>query len=232
MTNERSSQSIDSLTIDTSLTDAGGIPHTGQLLDLQNFLGISLAGNLQKTEGTSATAALKALGPFELRSPGEAAATDEARIFDNRVEFDPADTVTIRFNLSNITIDNDSGAQMYWGITDAPDTATGTAGNDNMWASVFGDGRVRARLTNDGASNPANDTTEDNAFAAGLNYVQFGWDGTTLTVEASDGTDTVTVTNSTNYPAGENLFLSFKAVDADGSNARNADFDVDSIKVS
>lgn len=167
---------------------------------------------------------------IQLREPGAASSAEESRAFDDITEFDPDSSGRVRVHLSNITIDNSAFAMMFLEVTDAPDSASDT-GDDRLSGRISGDGVIRLENSDDGATSFSNDTSQDNAFVAALDYVELRWDGSTATLEADDGSTTVTVNVSGNYPSGENLFLHVAARDSDASNARNVDFDVDAIEV-
>lgn len=170
---------------------------------------------------------------LELRNPGDAAATASLRLFNSGVEFDPSGSGTLRINVNNLTVDNDSTARIIFQISDQPDNGgfTGGTNPDALGVEVLGDGTIRAGTSEDGTFTVDTDSTQDNAYVNALQYIEFAWDGTNCNVETSDGTTVVTASESSNYPTGENLFLKLEARDGDGSNQRNVDFDVDSIEI-
>lgn len=163
---------------------------------------------------------------IEFREPGNASATSESRAFDPVYSFAPSAAGNIRIDLSNITIDNDNLARIILLITDSPDESGFQPGSNNLAALASGSGNIFAGSESAGSSGSSVDSTQDNAFVSALNYLDLQWDGSSVTVEASDGTTTVTVSESTNYPSGVPLFVKVAAEDADSGAARNVDFDV------
>lgn len=210
-------------TVTDDLVDGAGISHTEQIADLgQVFL-----ASYDKTVGGGSITDNS--GVVEVREPGNASNTSESRLYSHIFEFDPSVTRRIRVNLQNITIDNNSNARIVLAVQSAPDTENQLSSGDELFGDARGDGQVSAVTRQDGTAGISSDASQGNAFAGALNYLEISWDGSELTVEASDGSTTITVTDSSNYPSGETLHLHIGATDQDGANARNVDFDIDSV---
>jgi hypothetical protein len=164
----------------------------------------------------------------ELREPGAAASTSHTRFYNSSVGIDPSEDGSVRIDVSNVSVDDDANAKLFLAASDAPD-GSGLNGNDHLIAEVRGDGTV-VTSTSEGGTQSQSTLSKDNAYVNSLNYVEVRWDGSSLTVETSDGSTVDTVSESGNYPSGENLHLAVKAEDQDGSNQRNADYDVERVK--
>lgn len=167
----------------------------------------------------------------EIRESGDGAATRQTRAYDaSNVGVDPSEAGSIRIDVSNVDIDDQSDARMYLQLTDAPDS-TAEAGGDFLAAEVRGDGEVRAHTSEDNTAGSSNDTSQDNTFVKSISYVELAWDGSAAAVIVGDGNgNTVTVSDNSNYPSGENLYLSLAAEDQAGSNQRNVDYDVNRVR--
>jgi hypothetical protein len=216
--------------VDTAdIIDGGGVSHTAELADLADLIdsGFAYEAFFSTTVGGGSIAFLN--DKVELRQPGDAAASDETRMFNANVGFDPSSSGTIRVNISNITIDDTNDAQIRLHIDDTPDTSD--RGSDVLEIELRGSGAVVAVTSENGSVSSTTDNSQNNSFAANAEWIEISWDGAELTAQASDGTTTVTVSDSGQYPSGENLHLKIFARDNGNSAANNADFDVDNIEV-
>lgn len=169
---------------------------------------------------------------IELREPGQAASKSQTRFYNGTVGVDPSLSGSIRVDLDDTLllprIDDNASARIYVQLSDTAD-GNGMSGDDYLAAEVRGDGEVRAHTSEGGTSGNTKDTSQNNTYVQNLNYIEVDWDGSTCTVTVSNGSTEVTVSDSSNYPIGENLHLAVKAEDQDGSNQRNVDYDVTRI---
>lgn len=167
---------------------------------------------------------------IQVRNPGNASAEATSQIVSAAKLWNHIDSGSITVNVSNVTIDNSSNASIRLAIADAVLERPGQGTQNRLEGIIRGDGTVVAATENGGTSGTSTDTTQDNAYVSGLNSIKISWDGSSVTVETKDGTTTVTVSDSSNYPANSRqLFLRIAAFDVDGANARNVDYDIDSI---
>lgn len=206
------------------IVDGGGISHTGRLADLGE---VFLASYATTVGGGSIT---NNSGVVELREPGNASATSESRLYSHIFEFDPSVSRLVRIEVSNITIDDSQGADILLAIGSNPDTA-GVPGDDGLGVFVEGSGRIRAFTETGGTNSTTNDTSQDNAYVSGLQTIEISWDGSIVTATTDDGSTTVTVSDNGQYPTASPLFLKVAATDTDASNARNSDFDLDTVVI-
>lgn len=166
---------------------------------------------------------------IQMREPGTTGEA-ESRAWDDITEFDPSIPGRVRIHISNITVDNDTNADFYVSLNDLSNSDGPISGDESIAAVVSGNGNVQAFTETGATSSFSTDSTQDNAYASGLNYIELRWDGSTATAETDDGSTTVTVSESGNYPSGS-LFLKIAAFDGDASASLNVDFDVDAIEV-
>lgn len=214
---------IDEIVNNTKYTDPAGIEYTGRIGDLFDLF---FASFQSASGGGSVTLST---GTLQLREPGDAAAVEESRAFSHAIAFDPSQAGSITIHVSNIAIDDNTDARILLQISTRPDGDGQLSSGDAMTGQVRGSGRIDAITRTDGSAGLSSDTNQNNAYVSGLNTIKISWDGSELTLETDDGTTTVTVTDSNQYPSGSNLFLKISAWDNDGANARNVDFDVTDI---
>lgn len=171
------------------------------------------------------------LTAVEFREPGNAS-TKEAAVLDRKVVIDSAVPGAIRVHLANQTIDNSANARLgIWFYESTFPTTSITPGNNYIGVQVAGDGRVQARTGEFGADEISSDSTQGNTFVNALNWVELDWDGSTVTVSASDGTTTVSATNQARVPETILPINRIRALDNNASGAQNSDFDVTRIEV-
>ncbi len=166
----------------------------------------------------------------QLREPGDASGGSESRFYDLTTPIDPSTPWSLRFHVSNIVIDNSSSARLTFNITSGPDQDSFGSVSDQMTAQVQGNGDILAATENDTTIGSTTDSSQGNAYVQSLETVTLSWDGSTFTVETDDGSTPVAVSDSSNYPAGEDLFLKVGVLDAAGTAARNADMDIGRIE--
>lgn len=143
--------------------------------------------------------------------------------------FDPTATASVQMNISNITADNNEDARIVLTVGKGGSIDGSSGPNIGFYALIEGNGDVRITNIDSQGSTNSEDTTQNNAYVSSLNYVKISWDGTTSTLEVDNGTTTVTVTETSNYPDSGNLEFAFKAVDGGPSTAVNIDYDVDDV---
>jgi hypothetical protein len=207
------------------IEDAAGKLHRGKLADA--FSGFNWQSGLSTTTGGGSVTFL--YDKIQLREPGNASARSESRVYNANVGFDPADPGSIRLEVSNVVIDDTSDARILLMVTDNPDADREGSGDDYLATRIRGDGALRAVTSDDGTSGGTGSTFISNSEIDNLNYIKMSWDGSSVSVEISDGSTVYDETDSSNYPSGENLHLKVAALDENSSGATNIDFDVDQI---
>lgn len=187
----------------------------------------SLFAACETTEGANGTVT-RYVDRAEIREPGDATAKSDTRLYEPTVALDPATPGRVRFKLENVNIDATSAAQMYFFFAADPDR-DGNANGDEMGAVVKGDGSIQAQTNNNGSTNNNQDASQGNGFIDVLKFIELDYDGSQLSVTASDGSFSVSTTSATDYPTGEPLYLKIAAHDNNASGATNIDFDVAEI---
>lgn len=169
---------------------------------------------------------------IQIREPGNASAIEESIVYDDLMDVSTDYKGSIRFDLSNITIDNTSDGLLYFKLTNAPGQDD-LNGDEELKVNLYGNGDIFAITAHAGTTNIKDDTSQDNTFITNVNYVKMEWDplNDTLDVTVTDGSTTVTISQTANWPDNKLLNLQAAARDENDSSSTNVDMDINKITI-